>query len=100
RRHTRFSRDWSSDVCSSDLNAIHLIHNEVGFVTQASAIYETPSWGFSSFPFYNMCLLIHTHLLPQNLLIRLKEIEKKLGREKKRSEERRVGKERRYSRWQ
>src|SRR5690606_40816035 len=24
RRHTRFSRDWSSDVCSSDLEAIHL----------------------------------------------------------------------------
>src|SRR5690606_40076290 len=24
RRHTRFSRDWSSDVCSSDL-IIHLI---------------------------------------------------------------------------
>src|SRR5690606_39508881 len=23
RRHTRFSRDWSSDVCSSDLNAIY-----------------------------------------------------------------------------
>src|SRR5207302_4593335 len=22
RRHTRFSRDWSSDVCSSDLEAI------------------------------------------------------------------------------
>src|SRR5690606_39622551 len=22
RRHTRFSRDWSSDVCSSDLNSI------------------------------------------------------------------------------
>src|SRR5690606_40992536 len=22
RRHTRFSRDWSSDVCSSDLSAI------------------------------------------------------------------------------
>src|SRR5690606_40980787 len=22
RRHTRFSRDWSSDVCSSDLNHI------------------------------------------------------------------------------
>src|SRR5690606_6129839 len=22
RRHTRFSRDWSSDVCSSDLNAL------------------------------------------------------------------------------
>src|SRR5690606_40509630 len=23
RRHTRFSRDWSSDVCSSDLVLIH-----------------------------------------------------------------------------
>src|SRR5207302_3790256 len=22
RRHTRFSRDWSSDVCSSDLNDV------------------------------------------------------------------------------
>src|SRR5436309_13246217 len=25
RRHTRFSRDWSSDVCSSDLQAIFLL---------------------------------------------------------------------------
>src|SRR5690606_40413268 len=24
RRHTRFSRDWSSDVCSSDLGAARL----------------------------------------------------------------------------
>src|SRR5690606_40764244 len=24
RRHTRFSRDWSSDVCSSDLSGIGL----------------------------------------------------------------------------
>src|SRR5690606_40556942 len=24
RRHTRFSRDWSSDVCSSDLAALRL----------------------------------------------------------------------------
>src|SRR5690606_40507969 len=23
RRHTRFSRDWSSDVCSSDLTALN-----------------------------------------------------------------------------
>src|SRR5699024_11600634 len=23
RRHTRSKRDWSSDVCSSDLNALH-----------------------------------------------------------------------------
>src|SRR5690606_39451568 len=25
RRHTRFSRDWSSDVCSSDLSRVMLL---------------------------------------------------------------------------
>src|SRR5690606_39302315 len=36
RRHTRFSRDWSSDVCSSDLNAEETIENtELG-----DAIYD------------------------------------------------------------
>src|SRR5690606_39688859 len=25
RRHTRFSRDWSSDVCSSDLNLLETL---------------------------------------------------------------------------
>src|SRR5690606_40091218 len=25
RRHTRFSRDWSSDVCSSDLASVQLV---------------------------------------------------------------------------
>src|SRR5690606_39726045 len=25
RRHTRFSRDWSSDVCSSDLEGVTLV---------------------------------------------------------------------------
>src|SRR5690606_40761996 len=26
RRHTRFSRDWSSDVCSSDLTTLVIAH--------------------------------------------------------------------------
>src|SRR5690606_40144893 len=30
RRHTRFSRDWSSDVCSSDLELRHA-HPELDF---------------------------------------------------------------------
>src|SRR5690606_38041436 len=30
RRHTRFSRDWSSDVCSSDLENIN---NSLGIIT-------------------------------------------------------------------
>src|SRR5690606_40463048 len=39
RRHTRFSRDWSSDVCSSDLCATNERHscctNNSGFNAQA-----------------------------------------------------------------
>src|SRR5690606_41189181 len=35
RRHTRFSRDWSSDVCSSDLEALE----------QAAQALELNGWG-------------------------------------------------------
>src|SRR5690606_40806053 len=31
RRHTRFSRDWSSDVCSSDLTKLPKFDEIVGF---------------------------------------------------------------------
>src|SRR5690606_40207104 len=29
RRHTRFSRDWSSDVCSSDLESVEPLEGEL-----------------------------------------------------------------------
>src|SRR5690606_40900615 len=29
RRHTRFSRDWSSDVCSSDLHATECLQHDI-----------------------------------------------------------------------
>src|SRR5439155_4763915 len=29
RRHTRWPRDWSSDVCSSDLTDIHLLAQQL-----------------------------------------------------------------------
>src|SRR5690606_3720617 len=32
RRHTRFSRDWSSDVCSSDLNYKNVFDTISGFM--------------------------------------------------------------------
>src|SRR5690606_6263404 len=32
RRHTRFSRDWSSDVCSSDLDYVLLTDDEIDAV--------------------------------------------------------------------
>src|SRR5690606_39347602 len=34
RRHRRFSRDWSSDVCSSDLNRLWRKGEESGHVQQ------------------------------------------------------------------
>src|SRR5690606_40108086 len=37
RRHTRFSRDWSSDVCSSDLAAISNLPNVVRFMREFRA---------------------------------------------------------------
>src|SRR5690606_39969534 len=43
RRHTRFSRDWSSDVCSSDLAAIALL--------LATAAAEDPAWRNTSLSF-------------------------------------------------
>src|SRR5690606_40734265 len=38
RRHTRFSRDWSSDVCSSDLVALGLTVGFAGAVALRGAI--------------------------------------------------------------
>src|SRR5207249_5751752 len=36
RRHTRSKRDWSSDVCSSDLTAIRRIANEIFDFTETT----------------------------------------------------------------
>src|SRR5690606_39446636 len=38
RRHTRFSRDWSSDVCSSDLVELHGTGTPVGDPVEATAL--------------------------------------------------------------
>jgi len=66
--------------------AVDALHEHIGFVVQTSNIYETPSWGFDSYPFYNICILIHTPLEAQQLLSELKELEKKLGRTVKTTE--------------
>ena len=60
--------------------AVAHIHHHIGFVAQTSFIYETPAWGFESDPFYNLCILVHTHAAPEKLLTDLKALEKQLGR--------------------
>src|SRR5690606_29621607 len=45
RRHTSFSRDWSSDVCSSDLKAgIHLDSTS----TYSFSLMNFPDWNMQS----------------------------------------------------
>jgi deoxyguanosine kinase len=59
---------------------IALIHKEIGTVIQVSKVYETPSWGFESDPFYNCALVLHTFHTAQKVLNLALKIEKKLGR--------------------
>src|SRR5690606_40328673 len=84
RRHTRFSRDWSSDVCSSDLvgTAGHILF-------ASAAAYPLAKYKFPGsntlFAIVVLSLMFSPHVtaVPNYM----------------RSEERRVGKECRYSLW-
>src|SRR5207302_297842 len=44
RRHTRFSRDWSSDVCSSDLSQRASVTQRIG-LTDVTITYHRPAVG-------------------------------------------------------
>lgn len=61
-------------------NAINYIADNVGLILKISKIYKTPSWGFNSNDFYNICLEVKTVLQPEKLMTVLLEIETTLGR--------------------
>src|SRR5690606_782128 len=48
RRHTRFSRDWSSDVCSSDLNDLKFNNGGIYSVYEWENEHELKLWNFVS----------------------------------------------------
>src|SRR5436309_11421322 len=83
RRHTRFSRDWSSDVCSSDLVAVALgiLVMAVGARSESLSPWlpasKLPSLLFGFFTFIPVCFALE-EVVFRGLL---------------RSEERRVGEE-------
>src|SRR5439155_10574986 len=85
RRHTRWPRDWSSDVCSSDLPRL------------SWTISAPPAWRQAG---YELEIVrgsqVRTHAVrsPEQILVAWPEA----PLASRRSEERRVGKERR-SRW-
>src|SRR5690606_41035496 len=84
RRHTRFSRDWSSDVCSSDL--MPLVEGEridrwcEAQGSDARATVQLYLQVCDAVAYAHRNLVIHRDLKPSNVLV-------------ERSEERRVGKE-------
>src|SRR5690606_39981187 len=89
RRHTRFSRDWSSDVCSSDLGGDAQLARDLAMHIAASN------------PQYLAAADVPEADRAKERDIRvemLKNDEKNKGKPENRSEERRVGKECR-SRW-
>ncbi len=60
--------------------AIEAINREVATVISVSKLYESPSWGFESEPFYNCAILIHSSKSASKILQSILKIEKKLGR--------------------
>src|SRR5690606_41157660 len=93
RRHTRFSRDWSSDVCSSDLERkireIYIVHlrpaSEAGSKVDFGIRYIATDGRRGLVRLVDSTHLVHgAHLLL---------VQQQKGNGAFRSEERRVGKE-------
>lgn len=59
---------------------LQLIHQEIGTIIRVSRLYETPSWGFDSDPFYNCALVIHAFASAEKILQQVLHIERQLGR--------------------
>src|SRR5438445_7878188 len=79
RGHTRYWRDWSSDVCSSDLQYFRRLRSFESDVT-------TQPW------FLNCAIALETPKTPEVLMASILRIEQGMGR----SEERRVVRESSY----
>src|SRR5690606_40471338 len=91
RRHTRFSRDWSSDVCSSDLaEAIQTILRREAYPNPYEALKDLTR-GKKQIDKKTIHAFIDKLDVNASIKMELKKITPQ-----NRSEERRVGKESRY----
>lgn len=66
-------------------NAVDAIFEEVGVIVKISSVYENPAMGFEGGDFLNCVLWIQTAMTPLNVLKTCIAIEKKLGRERKKT---------------
>lgn len=60
--------------------ALFLLGKSAGAIKKISPVYETPTWGFSSHNFLNICIELKTTLKPRQLLDSILKIESQLGR--------------------
>src|SRR5690606_40976325 len=94
RRHTRFSRDWSSDVCSSDLG--QAIANLYASLQMGIAVVDSAVAGLGGCPYAKGA---SGNVATEDVLYLLHGLGIETGVDADgvyaRSEERRVGKERR-----
>lgn len=66
--------------------AIEEIQQKTGDVKAVSGVYETPAMGFEGKPFLNACIAVESRFKPHKILKQLLEIEKILGRERKKGD--------------
>src|SRR5207253_6913796 len=94
RRHTRWPRDWSSDVCSSDLYHTPLVHPQL---TQVVGDWNMQHDIFDDHVTRDLCAFAVCSPAAKTQISEQKRLDRVLLR----SEERRVGKEGRSgrSRW-
>src|SRR5690606_40370390 len=92
RRHTRFSRDWSSDVCSSDLSAAKLVLHPAMVALAAWALAVDPIAAGVMVAAAALPVAGNVYILAHHFQL----AEQRVSAAILRSEERRVGKECRY----
>jgi deoxyguanosine kinase len=61
-------------------SCLQLIHHQVATVVKVSKVYESPSWGFKSDPFYNIAVVVHTYDSADIILNKVLAIESQMGR--------------------
>lgn len=61
-------------------SCLQLIHHQVATVVKVSKVYESPSWGFESDPFYNIAVVVHTYDSADIILNKVLAIETQMGR--------------------
>jgi deoxyguanosine kinase len=67
-------------------DAVDSIFREIGKINAIAKVYNTPAFGFEGDDFLNTCIYIESKCSAQEVLVKLQNIEKRLGRELKQIE--------------